>query len=511
MAYELKQDLRLKQELIITPQLKQAIKLLQLNQLDLLDHIQQEMVENPALEEIPDSAGDEGTVDQTLELDERRQSAERELADQVNSTSTDQAEGDWDGFQEANNAAADANKVESAEARTAEDWERILAEQDRGKEGSGAGVASRDDLPPIESTLSANTTLGEHLLWQLRMQSCTLEEQVAADVIIHNLDDRGYLELTLEEVAEVAEVDIDDVEGAQMIVQALDPLGCGSRTLEECLLVQVKAKFPEDPFFPVIVARHLKDLENRDYEDVAEALEMELEDVIEYHKMIQEELAPWPGRGYADAEPRYITPDVQVFKVGDQWQVVLNEDGLPKLRISNYYRDVLANAKSKDDREYIKEKLESADFLIKSIYKRQATIEKVVRSILARQHDFFERGEAFLKPMVLRDVAEEVGVHESTVSRVTSNKYMQCPHGILELKYFFTSGVHTDDGEDMASAAVKRRIKELVSAENPKQPLSDADLADKLGAEGIKCARRTVAKYREALGILPSSKRKSLF
>lgn len=507
MAYELKQEFRLQQQLIITPQLKQAIKLLQLNQIDLLEHIQQEMVDNPALEEIPDSGGDEGLVDQTQQIDERRQSAERELADQVNSSS-EQAEGNWDGFQEANNAAA---TPETDQARTAEDWERILAEQDRNSPGSGSGVGARDDLPPIESTLSASTTLCEHLLWQLRMQNCTPEEQVAADVIIHNLDDRGYLELTLEEVAEVAEVEIDDVEGAQMIVQALDPLGCGSRTLEECLLVQVKAKYPEDPFFPTIVARHLKDLENRDYDDVASALDMDIEDVIEYHKMIQEELAPWPGRGYSDADPRYITPDVQVFKVGDEWQVVLNEDGLPKLRISNYYRDVLSNAKSKEDREYIKEKLESADFLIRSIYKRQATIEKVVRSILARQRDFFEKGESFLKPMVLRDVAEEVEVHESTVSRVTSNKYMQCPHGILELKYFFSSGVHTDDGEDMASAAVKRRIKEMVSAENPKSPLSDNELCEKLGAEGIKCARRTVAKYREALGILPSSKRKSLF
>jgi RNA polymerase sigma-54 factor len=223
------------------------------------------------------------------------------------------------------------------------------------------------------------------------------------------------------------------------------------------------------------------------------------------------EFEPWPGRGYADAEPQYITPDVHMFKLGGEWQILLNEDGMPKLRVSNYYRTVLAGGGSKEDRAYIKDKLDSADFLIKSIYKRQSTIFKVVKCILERQREFFEKGPEYLTPMVLRDVADAVEVHESTVSRVTSNKYLQCPHGILELKYFFSSGVQQAAGDDVSAIKIKSRIKQLVGNENPKKPMSDQGIVKALEEDGIKCARRTVAKYREAMGILSSSKRKRLF
>jgi len=280
--------------------------------------------------------------------------------------------------------------------------------------------------------------------------------------------------------------------------------------LAECLVVQARIRYPEDPFMVEIIRNHLGDFEKRNYQAVARAMGLDVEDIIEYHKMIRE-FEPWPGRGYVDVEPQYITPDVYMFKLGGEWQILLNEDGMPKLRVSNYYRTVLAGAGTKEDRAYIKEKLDSADFLIKSIYKRQSTIFKVVKCILERQRDFFEKGPEYLTPMVLRDVADSVEVHESTVSRVTSNKYLQCPHGILELKYFFSSGVQQSGGEDISAIKIKSRIKQLVGNENPKKPMSDQGIVRALEEDGIKCARRTVAKYREALGILSSSKRKRLF
>ena len=304
--------------------------------------------------------------------------------------------------------------------------------------------------------------------------------------------------------------DMDDAEGAQMIVQSLEPMGCGSLTLEECLCVQAKAIHPEDPFFTEIITNHLGDFERRNYPAVARAMDMDHEDVVEYHKMLQR-FEPWPGRAYTGEDPRYITPDVYLFQVGEEWQIVQNEDGLPKLRISPYYQRVLSQPGSAEEKKYIKGKLDSADFLIKSIYKRQATIYKVVKCILEKQMEFFEGGVEHLKPMILRDVADEVGVHESTVSRVTSNKYIQCPQGIFELKYFFNAGISQVHGEDVAAASVKAKIKQLIGAEDPRKPMSDAALAKELRKYNIACARRTVAKYREAMGILSSSKRKALF
>ena len=482
MALELKQSLKLSQQLVITPQLRQAIKLLQLSHLDLVDTVKQELMENPALEEIP------GT--QSVETSD----AERALTDRTKDVQSDETE--------RNNGAQN----------TDEDWLRILESYKSGPpRSSSSGGTNHEDLPPIEANLRSSKSLTDHLEWQLGLQHCTDDEREAAIRIINNLDEHGFLTMTIEEIADRCSVDLDDAEGAQMIVQSLDPQGCGSLNVVECLVLQAKALYPEDPNFVRILSEHLHDLEKRNYQGIAKALEIHLEDVIEYHKMIRG-FEPWPGRGYSDAEPQYITPDVYVVKVGDEWQILQNEDGLPKLRVSNYYQKVLAGAGSKEDRKYIKEKLEAADFLIKSIYKRQSTIHKVVGSILRRQQDFFEHGVDHLRPMVLRDVADDVEVHESTVSRVTSNKYLQCPHGILELKFFFTAGVQqTGGGEDLSAMKIKNRIKQLIAAENPKKPLSDQSIVKALGEQDIQCARRTVAKYREALGILSSSKRKQLF
>src|SRR5690606_9955126 len=261
--------------------------------------------------------------------------------------------------------------------------------------------------------------------------------------------------------------------------------------------------------FVRILQDHLSNLEKRNYPAIARDLDIEIEDVIEYHKMIQE-LEPRPGRAFTGDEARYITPDIYVEKTSGGWQVVLNEDGMPDLRVSRYYQKIL-RAASKSDKEYLLDKLRGAEFLIKSINKRRKTIRRVMESILKFQHEFFEHGAGHLRPLVLQDVADAVGVHMSTVSRVTANKYVHTPHGTYELKYFFSAGVRQQSGGDMAAEAIKSRIRALVAAEDPKKPLSDQAIGTALEKEGIKVARRTVAKYREQMGILPSSQRKKMF
>jgi RNA polymerase sigma-54 factor len=480
MALELKQGLKLSQQLVITQAIQQAIHLLQLNHQEIVEEIQNEMVENPTLEEIPGTSPDDAI-------------SEGELA----GLSTRVPEGD-----DAEAPAGDGDKI---------DWERFLDGYSSNANASGGGSIGQDELPPIEANLVAPPSLADHLLWQLRMVNCTPFEERAARALIHNLDHRGYLTAAFESIAEQAQVDLDAVEGAQEIIQGFDPLGCGSRSLQECLLVQARVMAPEDPYLPRILLGHLDNIEKRNYQGIARDLGIEVEDAVEYHRMIQK-MEPTPGRQFVDTSSQYITPDIYVFKMGDEWVIVQNEDGLPKLRVSPYYEQMLRNrSSSKQDREYIKTKLQSAAFLIQSIHKRQRTIYKVVKSILEKQSDFFEYGIDHLRPLVLRDVAEDIGVHESTVSRATTNKYLQCPQGIFELKFFFNAGISRVGGDDVASEMVKNRIKQLVGKENTQNPLSDQALVDLLHTEGLKVARRTVAKYRDELGILPSSRRRMMF
>jgi RNA polymerase sigma-54 factor len=479
MALELKQGLKLSQQLVITQALQQAIHLLQLSHQELVEEVSQEMVENPTLEEIPGTSPDEPVLPE-----------ETSSGGPVN-PSVDDAEG----------RSEEGDKV---------DWERFLDgySSNAYRTGSSGG---QEELPPIEANLTAPPSLAEHLLWQLQMLCCTEEERLAAQAIIHNLDHRGYLTTSLESIAEQHRVDSESVEGAQEIVQSLDPPGCGSLTLRECLLVQARLAAPEDPFLPRIIKEHLDNIEKRNYQAIARDLDIDIEDAIEYHRMIQK-MEPTPGRQFTDTAPQYITPDIYVFKMGGEWVIMQNEDGLPKLRVSPYYEVMLKNPRSsKKDREYIKTKLQSAAFLIQSIHKRQRTIYKVVRSILDRQQDFFEYGIDHLKPMVLRDVADDIGVHESTVSRATTNKYLHSPQGIFELKFFFNAAISRVGGDDVASEMVRNRIKQVVAREDPHNPLSDQSIVDILRKEGLKVARRTIAKYREEIGILPSSRRKMVF
>lgn len=471
-------EARMTQSLVMTPRLQQAIKLLQYNHLEMVQHLQEAMLENPTLESVPDSVS--GDQDQPADLVQKASDAQKDLNEQRNGE-----EGSID-------------------------WEKFLEQMNDRRSPSGAtGGTIHDDLPPIETNLTYGESLADHLVFQLHMVRCGEDERRAAEAIIQNLDERGYLAVPLEELGSDLELDHEIVAEALELVQSLDPVGCGARDLSECLIVQARQHFPEDETFERILASHLTNLERRNYLAIAKDLGLEVEDVIEYHKMIQE-LEPLPGRGFTSDEARYITPDIYVEKRNDEWVVTLNEDGMPDLRISRYYQKVLKGA-SKSDREYLLDKLRGAEFLIKSIHKRRRTIRKVVESLLKFQRDFFEHGVDRLRPLVLQDVADDVGVHMSTVSRVTTNKYVHTPHGIFELKFFFSAAVKQQAGGDMAAEAIKSRIKMLVSEEEDKTPLSDQQIADALKQEGITVARRTVAKYREAMGILPSSKRKQMF
>lgn len=480
MALNLQLNQKMSQSLVMTPRLQQAIKLLQLNHMEMVAHVEEAMLENPTLEEVPDSSGADG-----LEMELRRKrEGERERAE----------------------SAEQSNGEQSSDI----DWDRFLAEMgDSARGPSMSGGTIHDELPPIETNLTYGESLADHLQFQLDMIKMAEGEERATRVIVHSLDSRGYLTMDLAEIAEEADCSEEEAADGLEIVQGLDPIGCGARDLSECLVLQARHHFPEDPNFERICTDHLHDLERRNYAAIARAIDADLEDVHEYHRMIQD-LEPRPGRAFASEEPRYITPDVAVVKDGDEWRVAVNDEGLPELRVGKHYEKLLAKA-SKQDREYILDKLRGAEFLIKSIHKRRRTIHRVMESILRFQRDFFDKGPEALRPLVLQDVADDVGVHMSTVSRVTTNKYVHTPHGILELKYFFTSAVKQGAGVDVAAEAIKSKIKAIVGEENTRKPLSDQRIADMLKADGVKVARRTVAKYREALGILPSSQRKQMF
>jgi RNA polymerase sigma-54 factor len=482
MALDIRLEAKMTQSLVMTPRLQQAIKLLQYNHMEMVEHVQEAMLENPTLEAVPDSEGN--TVSDN----------ESKIQD------------------DAVRSEADVTEQRHGEVENGVDWEKFLdqmAAQGKSSLPSVAGGSSLDDLPPIETNLTYGESLADHLMWQLHLARCNADEELAAAAIIHNLDDRGWLEVPLDDICEATQLPMEAVQDALEMVQQFDPIGCGARDLAECLVLQARVHFPEDDTFERILVNHLGNLERRNYPAIARELQLDVEDVVEYHKMIQD-LEPYPGRAYGGGDPRYITPDIYVEKQGGEWRVVLNEDGMPDLRISGYYQKIMKTA-SKKDKEYLLDKLRGAEFLIKSINKRRKTIRRVMESILKFQGDFFDRGVEGLRPMVLQDVADDIGVHMSTVSRVTTNKYVHTPQGILELKFFFTAGVRQQTGGDMSGEAIKSKIKAMVAEEDPKNPLSDQAIADSLDQDGVQVARRTVAKYREALGILPSSKRKNLF
>ncbi|MBU4484134.1 RNA polymerase factor sigma-54 [bacterium] len=486
MAIELKQSLRLSQQLVITPQLQQAIKLLQLSRLELANLIQKELLENPILEESSEEEAGE---------DSSKTESEKVEASPSESQSGDKAE-----------------EVGTKEGELTEpnnfDWENYLGIYNA--PGYPVGKTQLpDDLPTYENTIKQTESLQDHLFWQLHMADFTDEEEEIASEIIGNINDDGYFSISIQEQAKQLKIDEASVEKVLKKVQSFDPAGVGTRNLKECLLLQTKLLGENGTLVAKLIEEHLPELENHKYSIIAKKQKLPIDKVKEIVEIIQS-MEPKPGRPYNSENIQYITPDVYVYKIGDDYTIVLNEDGLPKLQVSNLYRRTLMDV-GKDTnttKEYIQDKLRSAMWLIKSIHQRQRTMYKVTESIIKFQRDFFDKGINFLRPMVLKDVAEDIDMHESTISRVTTNKYVHTPRGIFELKYFFNSSINKTEGDSIASEAVKTKIKKLIDNEDPTKPLSDNEIAKMLMDNNIDIARRTVAKYRENLKVLPSSKRR---
>ena len=474
MPIELRQSLKLTQQPIMTPQLQQAIKLLQLTRMELMDLVRQEEEENPILEEVTEPT-----------------SAAEPLETNLESLTPSPAED-----KEAPDGEIDIPRI---------DW------RSEGFSSGSKGAAEDDDRPTFENFLTKKTTLSDHLLWQLRLNDFSEEERLIGTLIIGNLNEDGLLQVSLEEIASQNGFELPTVERVIQKVQTFDPPGVAARDLRECLLLQAQQVYPGEKLVQKIISDHLGLLAKKNYPAMAKELQVPMEEVVRATRLISE-LDPKPGRSFSEENIPYITPDVYVYKVGDEYVVVLNEDGLPKLRINPYYRDIIRQQAQAAGgaKEYINEKIRSALWLIKSIHQRQRTIYRVAKSIVKFQREFLDKGVAYLKPMVLKDVAMDVDMHESTISRVTSNKYIHTPQGIFELKYFFNSSINTARGENIASESVKEKIREILSKEDSQKPYSDQELVEILRKQEILIARRTVTKYREMLGVLPSTRRKQI-
>ncbi|NUP08512.1 MAG: RNA polymerase factor sigma-54 [Polyangiaceae bacterium] len=507
MGIEMKLQFKLAQQLVMTPQLVQAIRLLQLSRMELVDEVRKELDGNPVLaDEITDPRA--------------RTEADRSLP------ATNAAEPPPEeriGVTERVERETDMNAREIEKQVKEVDWEQFL-ENRQLQTPLGSGRSGFEELPPIEQSLTKPSTLRDHLLWQLQMSDFVENEKQFALLVIGNLDERGYLDLeggedsegnkrpdlTILDLAHEADLNEEDAEEVLKMIQRFDPMGVAARDLRECLVVQAEV-LGYDETEMTIIRDHLHNVERRNFQAIAKALKIELEEVYDAVQEIQK-LESIPARNFSEVDEKTIaiTPDVYVFKDGEKWVVSDNDKGMQRL----YINEQLAQKMLKDPKakEFISEKLKSAQWLIRAIEQRRRTILRVTDCIVEKQREFLEKGVAYLKPMILRDVAAAVGMHESTISRVTSNKYVHTPQGLFELKYFFNSSISRVADEDIASESVKQAIKKIIVAEDKSNPLSDQAIVKILeDQDGIKIARRTVAKYREMLGILSSSKRKKMF
>ena len=507
---EIKQQLKLSQQLVMTPQLQQAIRLLQLSRLELIDEIRKELDANPVL------ADDE--------IEPRpRTTQPGEVVHQESATN------DSDNRLGLSERLSDRNKGEELQRAADEkkvneiDWEQFLENRSM-QQPLPASRGGFEDLPPIEQNLTKGTSLVDHLRWQLQVSDLTEPERAFAEMVLGNLDDNGFLDLkgteredgtvtpdlSLEQLAQEAGLDPEDAPEVLRIMQEWDPVGACARDLRECLLVQAEVFGYEDLEIQII-DKHMHNLEKHNYPAIARDLKVPVEEVYEAVKEIQK-LESRPSRNFTETDDRSIgiTPDVYVVKDGERFVVSDNDRGVQRLYINeSLTKQLLKDPQAKD---FIGEKLRNAQSLIRAIEQRRKTIIKVTECIVDKQRDFFEKGVAFLKPMILRDVAYAVGMHESTISRVTTNKYVHTPQGLFELKYFFNSSIRRTAEDDIASESVKQAIKKIIEEEEKSNPLSDQAIVEILAKrDGVVIARRTVAKYREMLRILPSSKRKKLF
>ncbi len=500
---KLRLDLKLSQKLIMTPQLQQAIKLLQLSRLELQQSLTQHLLENPLLDEVQSDVEDGESSVAEGKAEEVTVEAGQE---QVVQDESREEQG-------------------SPEEFSASGWEEYFGRDRRG--GDSEHASAQDDLPSYEQTVAKPTSLEEHLLWQLSLSTLTDREKTVGRLIIGNLDDDGYLRISLAEVIAGTAFAESEAESVLKDIQTFDPTGVAARDLPECLLLQLR-HLGRNPFgslgappgalkasvIEAIVLHHLKDLERRQYAKVAKALNVTVEDVFQATKVIGE-LEPKPGRPFINTQNYVIVPDVFVVKNEGEWVVLLNDDGLPRMRISPYYKQLISSGQSgtPETKAYMDEKMRAAQWVIRSIEQRNRTIVKVVSSIVKFQEEFFEHGVQYLKPLVLKQVAEDIGMHESTISRVTANKYMYCPQGMLELKFFFNAGLQrADEPSGMhSSVSVRDMIKIMVAEEDAKRPLKDEEIAARLFTQGVRIARRTVAKYRAELNIASASQRKQFF
>jgi RNA polymerase sigma-54 factor len=472
MAISQKLHTKLVQKLILTPSLQQAIKLLPMSTLELSELLNQEMVENPMLEEVP-----------TEELQPVEAPAEKQEEKPKDKGDT------WDD----------------------QDYEYFFGDYlDDGYRPKTPTEVK--ELPPIENTLSTVSSLSDHLLWQLSMQTDDPLTRAIGEAIVGNLGDDGYLVATVDDLAGMGPWPTEDVERALRLIQGFDPVGVAARDLQECLLLQLRHVGLGGSPAERIVADHMRLLQNHQVPELAKKLGISVDELKQHIELIRH-LDPKPGGRYNPSQSQYVIPDVYVVKVEDQYVAVLNEEGLPQLRISPVYRRLLDKGSGNTDetRAYVKDKFRSALWLIKSVEQRQKTIHKVATSIINFQRDFLDHGIEYLRPLVLRDVANDIGMHESTVSRVVTNKYMHTPQGVFELKYFFHSGIASSYGEAVSSVTIKQRIRKIIEQEDPRKPLSDSKIVGILQREGLDLARRTIAKYREELKIGTSNQRKVLY
>jgi RNA polymerase sigma-54 factor len=475
MAIHQKLQARLSQKLILTPSLQQAIKLLPMTTIELAELLTQEMVENPMLEEVP-------TEDTSPE----------------SAATTEQAD-------------ADNTEKKKDDTWDDQDYEYFFGEYlDDGYRPRQPQEVK--ELPPIENTLSTKSSLADHLMWQLSLQTSDDSLRDVGAAIVGNIDNDGYLVASVNEIAALGNWDVSLVERALEHVQSFDPIGVGARDLQECLLLQIRHVGLTGTPVETLVRDHLRLLQNHRIPDLAKALGLEPEEIKAHIELIKH-LDPKPGSRYSPADSQYVIPDVYIVKTDEGYRAVLNEDGLPQLRISPVYRRLLdkGGETSDETRAYVKDKFRSALWLLKSVDQRQKTILKVATSIITFQRGFLDGGIEHLRPLVLRDVASDIGMHESTVSRVVNNKYMHTPQGVYELKFFFHSGISSSYGESVSSVTIKQRIRKIIEGEDPRRPLSDSKIMNILQREGLVLARRTIAKYREELKISTSNQRKVLY
>ena len=459
--------LNLSQRLAMTPSLLQKIELLTLNRLELSDLLNQELAENPVLEEISQQPEVEGS-------EKKEEESEK-----------DGEEENYEDF----------------------DYEYFFGEYLSPAPRSREWEANSEQ-PSFELFLATPSTLSDHLNWQLRLTEVPAEICDIAEFMIGNIDEDGFLMVTVEEIAESLGVSLDQVEAALLVVQNLDPIGIGSRDLQECLLLQIRAADLEGSLVERLVEEHLELVQAKKFSELAKALDCELEEVAVAMETLRT-FSPQPGEKYSSQSPTYIQPDVHIYKSDDEYEISLNNDGMPRLRLSRSYRELLKRKNvSKETKSFVRERFRSAMELLKSVDQRQQTIYRACDAIVKRQRDFLDQGITHLKPMLIKDVAEELGVHSSTVSRVVANKHAHTPQGVIELRKFFTSGIESADGGSLSVVQVKEQIKGIIANEDTKKPFSDQRIATLLNDNGVRITRRTVAKYRDQMNVPGSRERK---